>query len=269
MVQALYRASPFGNSWQGSLRNLANVISHIRRLRMFGRLSLRNTERLSVAHLYFHAGKLVHIVGNRGDARAILLELREWRRAFVRFDRGIANDIVSLGEEHEQLLYDVLLYLHKRGLVAMQQMSRIIESSAVITTEARRLITPEEWHILVEGTRRVSRAVAHLVGPREALSVLQDILSDCSAAFPAFACIEIAPSGYLRVIDRSQLDSLPRADLLEGFTALIATCQYFCSPIIGDKDAHKLIIQALNDLCPALVNLGVYHIDHQLLALKD
>jgi hypothetical protein len=148
-------------------------------------------------------------------------------------------------------------------------MSRIIESNVVITTEAKRLITPEEWRILVEGTRRVSRAVAHLVGPREALSVLQDILSDCSAAFPAFASVEIAPTGYLRVMDRSQLDSLSRADLLEGFTALIATCQYFCSPIIGDKDAHKLIIQALNDLCPALVNLGVYHIDHQLLALRD
>ena len=67
-------------------------------------------------------------------------------------------------------------------------------------------------------------------------------------------------------MDRSQLDHLSRADLLEGFTALFAVCQYFCSPIIGDKDAHKLIIQALHDLCPALVSLGMFYIDRQLLA---
>lgn len=181
----------------------------------------------------------------------------------MRFDRGITADIVSLGEEHEQLLQDVLLYLYRRGLISMQQVPRIVESDLVITAETKRLITPEEWRILVEGTRRVSLAVAHLVGPREALSVLQDILSDCFAAFPAFASIEIAPTGYLQVMDRSQLDHLSRADLLEGFTTLFVVCQYFCSLIIGDKDTHKLIIQALHDLCPALVSLGVFYIDHQ------
>ena len=47
---------------------------------------------------------------------------------------------------------------------------------------------------------------------------------------------------------------------------LIATCQYFCSPIIGEMEAHKLIIQALGDVGPALVNLGVFQIDNTLLS---
>lgn len=34
----------------------------------------------------------------------------------------------------------------------------------------------------------------------------------------------------------------------------------FYSPIIGDKDAGKFIIQALHNLCLALVSLGVFHI---------
>ncbi|MEO6893311.1 MAG: hypothetical protein ABI456_25995, partial [Ktedonobacteraceae bacterium] len=71
--------------------------------------------------------------------------------------------------------------------------------------------------------------------------------------------------GYLHVKDNSQLDRLPRAALLEGFAALIATCQYFCSPIIGELEAHRLVIQALGDLGPTLISLGVFRIDDRLL----
>jgi hypothetical protein len=42
--------------------------------------------------------------------------------------------------------------------------------------------------------------------------------------------------------------------------------QYFCSPIIGERDAHQLIIQALGDAVPALVSLGVFQIDNELLS---
>lgn len=274
----MYRASALGTAWQGSWRDLANVILRIRRLRMFGRLSLRNTERLSVAHLYFRGGRLVHVVGNRGDTRAILLELKEWPRGSVRFDRGDTTTMPITSIEYEQVLDEVLFHLQRRGIIVVppeQQASptqaypitepqHVIESNLVATTEIKQLITPWEWQILTEGTRRVSLAVAHLVGPKEALSVLRDILDDCASAFPAFSCIEIAPSGYLHVINSSQLERMPRIDLLEGFTALFATCEYFCSPIIGEKEAHDLLIQALRDIGPVLVQLGVFQLHRQL-----
>lgn len=263
--QAVQKVGPFAGSWQGGLRDLANVVHHVKRLRLSGRLSLRNTERLSIAHLYFRLGKLVHVVGNRGDARAILEELRQWRYGFVRFDRNVLVEVMTLGDEHERLLEDTLLSLNRDGMIVMPPKTRVIESNVIINVEAKQLITPREWQVLVEGTRRVSLAVAHLVGPQEALSVLRDILDDCSAAFPAFTSLKIATSGYLQIMDSSQLDHLSREDLLEGFTALIATCQYFCSPIIGEKEAHRLMISALREIGPALVSLGVFHIDGLLL----
>lgn len=274
----MYRASVLGTAWQGSWRDLANVILRIRRLRTFGRLSLRNTERLSVAHLYFRGGRLVHIVGNRGDTRAILLELKEWSQGFVRFDRGDTTAMPVIGIEYEQVLDEVLFHLQKRGIVIIPQgqpgypsqappitePQQIIEGNLVATSESKQLITPWEWQILTEGTRRVSLAVAHLVGPKEALTVLRDILDDCASAFPAFSCIEIAPSGYLHVTNSSQLDRMPRVDLIEGFTALLATCEYFCAPIIGEREAHDLLIQALHDVGPVLVQLGVFQLHRQL-----
>jgi len=78
------------------------------------------------------------------------------------------------------------------------------------------LITPWEWRILIEATRRVSLAVARLVGANEALSVLQDILEDCSAAFPALPVSKL-PLRLLQVTDSAQFDRMPRQELLDGF----------------------------------------------------
>ncbi|HEV2656830.1 MAG TPA: hypothetical protein VGT82_17820, partial [Ktedonobacteraceae bacterium] len=172
----------------------------------------------------------------------------------------------TVDAESEKHLDDVLVNLHERGFVTLPYPPRVIDSNIVPLRDNRQLLAPWEWQVLVEGMRRVSLAVAHLVGPGEALTVLRDILDDCSSAFPAFASLQIASSGYLQIVDRSHLDRMSREGLLEGFTALIATCQYFCSPIIGDKDAHRLIIQALQDVGPTLISLGVFQIDTRLLA---
>jgi len=272
----------FGSPWQGSLFDLANIIQNVKRAQAFGRLSLRNPEHVSIAHLYYRAGKLVHIVGNRGDARAILLDLKNWRRASVRFERSKLVAETALNEEYEELLDEVIAHLYRRGLVAVPQYQSpqaqsqqqtqkqsVIEGGLVGTSEPKQLITPAEWHLLIEATRRASLAVAHLVGPHEALNVLQDILDDCSPSFPAFVFLKISPNGHLQVTDQSHLDHISRDELIEGFTALIAICQHFCAPIIGERDAHRLILKALQELALPLASLGVFRIDSKLLASGD
>lgn len=248
----------FGSSWQGSLRDFAQLVFYIRRSHAFGRLSLRCKERLSIAHLYFRMGKLVHVIGNHGDMRGILMELQEWNSGSLRFDRGTGTNIVTTGPEYERMLDEVLYLLRIKGIVVMPETSQVIESDLIVTPEVKQLITPTEWHVLLEGIRRVSLAVAHLVGPQEALDVLRDIIDDCASDFPAFTGLRVDPSGYLQVVDKAQLDHLPREDLLAGFAALIAICEYFCAPILGEVNAHKLLIQALRDIAPALASLGVF-----------
>jgi hypothetical protein len=254
--------------WRGTLHDLAQIVTSIRRAHAFGRLTIRNMERLGVAHLYFHGGKLVHIVSNCGNADATLQELQHWTHATVRFVRGETAQGVTVSDDKEQDFDSLVLHLQRLGVVATPPTPRVVEGGVVRASRAEQLLTPQEWYVLIEGTRRVSMAVAHLIGPREALTVLRDILDDCSSAFPAFHSLQIAPSGYLQVSDTSQLDRLPRKELLEGFNALITTCQHFCAPIIGDSDAHRLMIQALGDVGPALVNLGVFKLNRALLAGK-
>jgi hypothetical protein len=261
-------------SWQGSLRDLPVILQTIRRSRAFGRLTLRNAVRLGVAHLYFHHGELAHIVGTRGDALATLDDMRGWSQATVRFERGIIAIDATIGgnSEYERMLEDVVAQLQARGVINQPQSAprhrlRVVESHLVTdeASEAEQLIAPLEWNLVVEGTRRVSLAVAHLVGPSEAMSALRDILDDCIAGFPALEGLQIAPGGYVQVTERALLDRVPRAELLEGFAALFLICQHFCAPIIGDEDAHRLMLQALGDIGPALVGLGVFSLANHVL----
>jgi hypothetical protein len=287
---------PPGSPWRGSLRDLTQIVNDIRRLRAFGRLTLRSTTHIGLAHLFFRGGKLVHIVSNSGDASATLADLQHWTRAAVRFERGIPEGKQNVSSDHERVFENLLLHLQKRSLASVSESprvtpvsasprvftipeapratsipqspraapvperARVIESQVSTTPGAERLITPQEWYVLVESIRRVSQAVAQLVGPQEALSVLRDILEDFSSAFPALSSLHIASGGYLQVVRTAQLDYIPRRKVIEGFAALLATCRHFCTPIIGEENSRKLLVHALGDVGPALVNLGIYNI---------
>lgn len=240
-------------------------MNHIRRSRAFGRLTLRNSARIGVAHLYFHYGRLIHMVGNRGDMQATLDDLRNWAEGTARFERSGPINTESLKDVDEQLFDDVLVHLQRRGVIARIEIPRVIEGQVFVNPEAEQLITPFEWRVLIEGTRRISLAVARLVGPREAFTVLKDILDDCTAAFPAFSCLQISPNGYLQLASSSQLDHLPRKEVLAGFAALIATCQYFCSPMIGENEAYKLFADALGELKSTMVGLEVFRLNKRFL----
>ncbi|HEY0756727.1 MAG TPA: hypothetical protein VGD98_22430 [Ktedonobacteraceae bacterium] len=264
MAQA--NPNSFQSPWQGALWDLTRIVGTIRRAHAFGRLTLRNSDRVGIIHLYFHSGNLVHIVGSSGNAEAALRDLSHWTHAAVRFERGASAKTSTITAEELHTFDELLLHFQNIGLVATPAQPRVVEGNVVSTTPGEQLLTPQEWRILIEGTRRVSLAVAHLIGPREALKVLRDILDDCSAAFPAFTTLQIANTGYLQITDTSQLDRMPRQELLEGFNALIATCQYFCVPIIGEVEAHKLIIQGLGDICTSMITLGVFRVNNGLLS---
>lgn len=287
---------PSSSPWRGSLRDLASMVTAIRRSWAFGRLTLRSTTHVGLAHLYFRGGKVVHIVSSSGDADATLADLLQWTHAMVRFERGIATSSQNVSIEHERMFNDLLLQFQQRNGVPISerprmkqppegqrmippaedtritpplehphvafypQKQRIVDSHIIATPGAEQLITPMEWRILIEGIRRASLAVAQVVGPQEAMSVLHDIIDDFSCAFPALSCLQLAPDGYLQVVRTAQLDRIPRLEVIKGFAALIATCRHFCSPIIGEENARRLILQALNGIGPALASLGVFEL---------
>jgi hypothetical protein len=103
----------------------------IRHARAFGRLTLRNSDRVGIAHLYFHSGKLAHIVSSSGGAEATLQDLRRWTHAALRFERGANVASVTITEREEQAFDELLLHLQRLGLAETLPMPRVVDGNVV------------------------------------------------------------------------------------------------------------------------------------------
>lgn len=249
-----------GPQWQGSLSELTSIVNTIRHSQAFGRLTLRNSARVGVVHLYFHFGRLIHIVGNRGGMQETLADLREWTEGTARFERSGPIQTKSMNDGDEQLFDDVLAHLQRRGVLVPKEVPRVVKREVPAPPQEQAL-TSYEWQVLIEGTRRISSVVARLVGPGDARNVLKEILADCIAVYPAFACLQISLNGSLQLPSSSPLEQLPRKEVLDGFAALFDTCQYFCFSIIEEDEVHQLLVQALGDLRSTLVGLDVFRLN--------
>src|SRR5215471_13224599 len=120
---------PPGSPWRGSLGDLTQIVNDIRRLRAFGRLTLRSTTHIGLAHLFFRGGKLVHIVSSSGDASATLADLQRWTRAVVHFERGIPLGEQNVQKEHEQIFENLLVRLQKHSAAAISENPRVTPAS--------------------------------------------------------------------------------------------------------------------------------------------
>lgn len=65
------------------------ALIEIRDCESSGRLSVRNGGRVGLAHLYFRDSRLVHVIGDKRDAEAVLHDLLSWSKGQVRFDPAV------------------------------------------------------------------------------------------------------------------------------------------------------------------------------------
>jgi len=85
--------------------------------RASGRLSLRNSERFGIAHLYFHEARLIHVTGDKRDSEGILQDLLSWSKGSVRFDAGMLVQFESITWQQAQIFGRWLAFLEMRGIM--------------------------------------------------------------------------------------------------------------------------------------------------------
>ncbi len=98
------------------LAEITLVLLHIRDTRASGRLSIRNAERLGLAHLYFNQARLGHITGDKGDGESMLKDLLTWTKGSVRFDPAVVVNNETINWQQAQLFTRWLAQLFTRWL---------------------------------------------------------------------------------------------------------------------------------------------------------
>jgi len=99
------------------LAEITLVLLHIRDTRASGRLSIRNAERLGLAHLYFNQARLGHITGDKGDGESMLKDLLTWTKGSVRFDPAVVVNNETINWQQAQLFTRWLSFLEIHGIM--------------------------------------------------------------------------------------------------------------------------------------------------------
>lgn len=117
-----------------------------------GRLSMRNGEKFSLAHLYFRAARLVHVTGVTGVAddkhggEAVLQDLLTWSKGSVRFDATALIEYDDITWQQARIFERWVSFLEMRGRllgIPEQQVQRLAHS-LTITLPAEPVALPEQ-----------------------------------------------------------------------------------------------------------------------------
>lgn len=81
-----------------------------------GRLSIRNSERVGLVHLYFKEARLVHVAGDKRDTEAILRDLLSWSKGQVRFDPMVTVEFEDVCWRQVEIFTRWISLLEMHGL---------------------------------------------------------------------------------------------------------------------------------------------------------
>ncbi len=101
----------------GYLGQATRALLFILDTRATGRLSLRNSERFGILHLYFQAARLIHVAGNKQSAECLLQDLLTWTKGDIRFDVELVVPYETLTWQQAQIFGRWLAFLEMRGLM--------------------------------------------------------------------------------------------------------------------------------------------------------
>jgi len=146
--------------------------------RASGRLSIRNSERFGLAHLYFREAILVHIAGDKGEGEAVLNNLLLWSKGTLRFDAAMRVKYESVTWQQAEIFTRWLSFLEMRGgmhdiprtqiagltqHMAARLPKQPIELPEVVTRyeEFEEEALTRQWQLLGDGVDRMNQLIGH------------------------------------------------------------------------------------------------------------
>src|SRR5262245_42397049 len=110
------------------LSRLPAIVAAVRARTAPMRLSLRNSERFGVLHLYFSGGRLVAVEGHRDSPLNSLADLATWQNGVIRRDDVESVPTDTPDPRLEALFAHVLSELAARGVLAPPPRARSLSS---------------------------------------------------------------------------------------------------------------------------------------------
>ncbi len=157
------------SSRPGFLAEVTLILLLIRDTRASGRLSMRNSERFGIAHLYFKEARLIHVTGDKRDAEATLTDLLSCSKGSARFDSGTLVTFESLTWQQANIFGRWLAFLEMRGIMQGIAQERLegLGRSLMLRLPGEPIALPREAVEAVKQSvgQKVEQAIAQAASP--------------------------------------------------------------------------------------------------------
>lgn len=119
----------------GYFAEITLVLLDIRDRIASGRLSIRNSEKFGLAHLYFREARLVHVAGDKRGGEAVLQDLLTWSKGNFRFDATALIEYDDVTWQQAQQFERWVAFLEMRGLlqgIPQRQLQGLTHSLTIV-----------------------------------------------------------------------------------------------------------------------------------------
>jgi hypothetical protein len=130
----------------GYFAEITLALIDIRDRRASGRLSMRNSEKFGLAHLYFREARLVHVAGDKHGGEAVLQDLLTWSKGSSRFDATALVEYDDVTWQQAQQFERWVAFLEMRGRLQgiPQQRLRGLTHSLTIVLPGKPVALPRQ-----------------------------------------------------------------------------------------------------------------------------
>jgi hypothetical protein len=118
-------------------------------------------------------------------------------------------------------------------------------------------LADSQWQLLALVVRQVVDQAGAVLGKETVDGLIRQSLAYGAVKRPPLRILEMDASGWLSPLPGQHISSFPLADVADAVAMLLTSFENRCASLIGEEDAHRLIVNAARPFSASLAQLGL------------
>ena len=114
-----------------------------------------------------------------------------------------------------------------------------------------------QWQLLALVVRQVVDQAGMILGKQAVDGLIRQSLAYGAVKQPPLRILELDATGWLSPLPGQRISSYPLADVADAIATLLTSFENRCASLIGEEDAHRLIVNAARPFSASLAQLGL------------
>jgi hypothetical protein len=114
-----------------------------------------------------------------------------------------------------------------------------------------------QWQLLALVVRQVVDQAGTILGKDTVDGLIRQSLAYGAVKQPPLRILELDATGWLTPVPGQRISTYPLADVADAIATLLTSFENRCATLIGEEDAHRLIVNAARPFSASLAQLGL------------